>query len=396
MGYSVYVYPWNWPLRQPDEKVDELLRAGLRSINIATSYHAGKFIHPRGPHRVYFPEDGVVYFRPRLNYGRVRPVPGGMLDRGDVLARLAARADLGVNAWTVLLHNTRLGLLHPDITVRNAFGNSYVYSLCPAHPEVRRYALTLCRDLAGHYPVEALLLETPGYLAYNHGYHHEFAQIRPDPGLEAWLGFCFCEHCIAGADRAGIDGKSLRRYVKQAIDHCLDGDLPHPETPPQRPENGVFENAEMSAFAGWRCAVVTSLVEEIRAEVPSSVKVRVISTTQTSHAGSFLEGHDLPALHDATEGLELPLYQASAAAAIAEANWVIGRTGKTDCLGAILRPGWPDMRSREQLADTVAGIRALGIRDLAFYHYDMLPSVNVQWLRQVLQSQPGEGAGDGS
>ncbi len=66
MNYSVYAYPWNLCLNDYRQKLDEISALGLQGINLAVSYHAGKFIHPRSTqHRVYFPEDGVVYFRPR-------------------------------------------------------------------------------------------------------------------------------------------------------------------------------------------------------------------------------------------------------------------------------------------------------------------------------------------
>ena len=388
MSYSIYAYPWNFSVEKPDERANDILSLGLQGINLAVSYHAGKFIHPRSHHRVYFPEDGVIYFEPRSSYARVKPLTSKLLERRDVLALLTERKGLVLNAWTVLFHNTRLGMLYPDITVKNAFGDSYVYSLCPAHPDVRRYALTLCQDLAGHYSIGTLLLETPGYMAYSHGYHHEFAQIQPDSQLDAWLGLCFCDHCMAGAGNAGIDSKSLRRCVQQAIDAYLHGDdLSHAKTVTGWLESDVIENDELKTFLQWRCDIVTSLVREIRAEIHSSVKVKVISTTQNSHTASVLEGHDLPALHKAADGLELPLYQSSMETTKSEGKYVIRELGEVDRLGAILRPGWPDMQCQGQVMDTVASVQALGIQDIAFYNYDMLPSANLCWLKQAINQQ---------
>lgn len=357
---------------------------GLQGISLAVSYHAGKFIQPsNNRQRVYFPEDGVVYFRPRLDYGRIKPVVSKQLEQIDILALLTERQDLRVNAWTVLLHNTRLGLLYPDATVRNAFGDEYVYSLCPAHPDVRRYALTLCSDLVRHYSVDALLLETPGYLAYSHGFHHEFAQVPPHPRLEALLGLCFCDHCVTGVGKAGIDGASLRRKVAALIDNCLgDNALSDAATQVDWLENLISEDSELSAFLQWRCTVVTSLVEQIRAD-NHEAKIKVITTTQKTHATSILEGHDLAALHKAAHALELPLYQPSLAAAKAEAAYIINMLGGIDRLGIILRPGWPDIKNREQFAKTLAAVREFGIRDIGFYNYDLLPRANLRWLSQI-------------
>ena len=55
----------------------ELGARGINTITLASSYHAGKFIRPRGrAGKVYFPEDGVVYFRHDAKaYGEIRPQP---------------------------------------------------------------------------------------------------------------------------------------------------------------------------------------------------------------------------------------------------------------------------------------------------------------------------------
>ena len=387
MSCSVYAYPWNFCPDDFRHKLDEIQALGLQGINLAVSYHAGKFIHPRSTgHRVYFPEDGVVYFRPRAAYGRIKPATSRLLEKEDVLKCLTKTGGLLLNAWMVLLHNTRLGMQYPEAAVRNAFRDGYVYSLCPAHPEVRDYAVTLCRDLAEHYPVSNLLLETPGYLAYSHGYHHEFAQVPPDTWLEAWLALCFCEYCLAGAGKAGIDGSGLQRMAATAIDDYLgSAELSHHKTALTWLEDDVNANAELKAFMQWRCNVVTSLVSEISAEVRHGVKVKVITTTQPSHRTAVLEGHDLPALHNAADGLELPLYQPSVTVAKAEAEYVIHKVSGVERLGAILRPGWPDMHSEEQVMETLACVEELGFRDISFYNYDMLRPINLQWLGNALK-----------
>lgn len=390
MSCSVYAYPWNLSLGNYRHKLDDILSLGLQGINLAVSYHAGKFIHPRSTrHRVYFPEDGVVYFRPRATYGRIKPIASSLLKQGDVLECLCTTDGLLLNAWTVLLHNSRLGLQYPDTTVKNAFGNGYVYNLCPAHPDVRHYAITLCRDLAAHYRVDNMLLETPGYLAYSHGYHHEFAQVPPDSWLEAWLALCFCERCLAGAGKAGIDATGLQRLAATAIDEYLgSAALFHNKTALDWLENDVNANAELDAFLRWRCSIVTDLVREIRAEVRAEVKVKVITTTQASHAVSVLEGHDLTALCNTADGLELPLYQQSVATTKAEAEYVIQQSDGVKRLSAILRPGWPDMRNEEQLVETLDCVQKLGFRDIGFYNYDMLRPLNLQWLENALKHKP--------
>ena len=385
MNSSIYAYPWNFSADNYLQKTEEILALGMQGINLAASYHAGKFIHPSSHHRVYFPEDGVVYFRPRARYGKIKPVLSNLLEREDILALLTKRHELRVNAWMVLLHNTRFGMLYPHTTVENAFGNRYVYSLCPAHPEARHYALTLCHDLAEHYPVRTLLLETPGYLAYSHGFHHEFAQLQPDSWLEAWLGLCFCDHCMTGAKQAGIDSAALRRQGRAAVDEHLNGKrLPSGRTALNWLENDAGRNDDLRAFLQWRCDVVTSLVEDIRSRVRAEVQVKIITTTQKSHTTSVLEGHELTKLCRVADGLETPLYQPSADAVENEGKYIIRQTGGTERVSPVLRPGWPDMQNREQVRDTLARVQALGFCNIDFYNYDLLPPINLQWLKKAL------------
>jgi hypothetical protein len=379
MTAAVYAYPWNF--HDLDADVARIRALGAGEISLAASYHAGKFLQPGDPKaRVYFPEDGTVYFRPRKAYGVVKPQVSALTAGGDILAELCGRDDIAVNAWTVLLHNTRLGTLHPELTVRNAFGDAYPYSLCPSQPEVRAYAMTLCADLAGNYRLKSLLLETPGFLTYGHGFHHEFAQVAPNAWLDAMLGLCFCKPCREGAKRAGIDADGLAKRICMAVDTWLDDGLD------QSLEGWNASDPDLAAFHRFRCQVVTSLVADIRAAVDPAVKVKVIATCQRPHATAYLEGHDLAALDAVSDGLELPLYQASPEAVVADGRYVLDLVPALRT-SVILRPGYPDMSRESDLTEALAGLRGLGLVDFAFYNFGMLRPMNLEWLRNALTGQ---------
>lgn len=389
MAHSIYAYPWTLSSAALDSRVTELSDIGLDGISLACSYHAGKFIQPRfSNQRVVFPEDGTVYFNPRLDYAKLTPIVSRATEADDVLQTLTARNDIRVNAWTVLFHNTRLGLQHPEATVKNAFGDRYPYSLCPVNPDVQDYGRTLCQDIAQHYDVAQLLLETPGFLTYNHGYHHEFAQLPPNPWLQAWLGLCFCEHCVNGASQAGIDVAGLQQLAITRINQFLAS----PSAPSEDMcqlwiQADLVQWPELSAFLRWRCLQVTTLIEQIVESIATDTKVRVIATTQKPHATAFWEGTDVAALCGVADGVELPLYQPNVDAMASDADDVIRRVGSVDKLSAIVRPGWPDMHCETQLAASVEQLTAFGFSDIAFYHADMLPASNLGWLQRVLSGQ---------
>ena len=194
---------------------------GIRDVTLATAYHAGKFIRPRaksGPRDL--PEDGVTYFEPDMaRYGEIRPLAHSQASTKAVVGELINDGRVRVH-WTVLLHNTRIGQAYPHYTVKNACGDSYVYSLCPMQDAVFDYAVHLCSDLASQYAFSSLVLETPGWLPYGHGYHHEFAQVATNPWLDNLLAPVFAmlanRRLVA---RIQID--ALQDRVKQSIDHYL-------------------------------------------------------------------------------------------------------------------------------------------------------------------------------
>ncbi len=380
MATAVYAYPWNF--HDLDANVARIRALGADEVTLAASYHAGKFIHPGDPRaRVYFPEDGTVYFQPRRGYGLLSPQVAAVTQARDVLAELCERDDIGVNAWTVLNHNTRLGMAHPELAARNAFGDVYPYSLCPSQPEVRQYGVTLCADIAEGYGVRRLLLETPGWLTYGHGFHHEFAQVPSNPWLDAMLGLCLCDRCRAGAKAAGIDAEGLAARIRHAVDVFLDGDAPAPSL-----DAWSAADPDLAAFHAFRCEVVTSLVADIRAEVNPAVAVKVISTCQRPHATAWLEGHDLAALDAASDGLELPLYQPDAAAVLADARYVLDRVPAART-SVILRPGHPDLTTETDLVAALDGLKAHGVTDFAFYNLGMLRPADLRRLQHVLTRQ---------
>lgn len=379
MPRSIGFYAYPWSLHEPRRDLETMQALGLTHITVATSYHAGKFIQPRDrAARVYFPEDGTVYFAARPErYGALRPRIAALTQERDVLHALCEADVMPVRAWTVLNHNSRLGWEHPEASVANAWGDRYPYSLCPANPDVRAYDIALCADLAAAYPIESLLLESPGWLVYNHGYHHEFAQHPGNANLDALMGLCFCDHCIGGAAASGVDAEALRRSVRAAADDALNT---------MRGE-ARLDPATTDALAGyhrWRATVVATLCAEIRAAVRAQVQVRIISTCQRPHATCYLEGVDLAALDRVTDGLELPIYQPSTDDALADLADVVSRVGSAKRLSVILRPGYPDMTGEQQLRDTVARVVAAGIEDVSFYNFGMLPAEQIGWVERAL------------
>ena len=370
---SVYAYPWDIV---PDfERV--ITEQGLSSVTLGLSYHAGKFIRTRsGQSRVYFPDDGVVYFDPTPGtYGKIKPIPHPDSSIRGVVTQFSERSELALSAWVVLFHNTRLGMLYPDETVRNAWGDAYPYSLCPANPNVADYAFKLVGDIANRVRLSSIVLETPGFLPYAHGFHHEFAQVQSNRWLESLLGLCFCESCLKESQRdTGIDSRNLQLHVRNLVDHYLESPAEiSAEMAAAWVAADIIGHSELSAFIRWRMDLVTKLIRQIRTELATGVALAVIPTIQRPTASTWIEGSDLRRLAEAADYLEVPLYEPSASAAIADAWDTLRRSGgDSSKIRAILRPGYPDLAAGEQFQTAIEGIAKLGIRDFAFYNWGLL------------------------
>lgn len=388
MSYkAIYSYAWDLAEAGIGTAVEAFLGLGLDTVTLAGSYHAGKFLRPHGKAgKVYFPEDGTAYFQTDASrYGAIKPLPNGLLARQDVLRDLTGDGRMAVNVWLVLLHNTALGMAHPESVVRNAFGDPYFYNLCPSAPEARSYARGLARDVTASYPVAGVSMEAPGFTPYAHGYHHEFALMRSNAWLENLLGLCFCEHCVARAEAEGVDAKRLKAQVAADISAYLASDI---DFPPDMAEAfwraDIVADGDLRRYLDFRNRVVTSLVAEIRAEVRPDANVAVIPSVARPTGGAWYEGSDLSALGEAAGIIEACFYEPSPMRVKADLFDIRRRLGTGVTLRGILRPSFPDLATRNDFLEAVELLRAGGVDELAFYNYGHLRQANLAWIGTAL------------
>ncbi len=389
MSYrAIYTYAWDLAEEGVANSVAQFKSLGLDTVTYAGSYHAGKFLRPHGKNgKVYFPEDGTTYFKTDAkHYGAIKPRANAMMQNRDVLRELVGTKDIQTNVWLVLLHNTLLGTARPDATVANAFGDRYVYSMCPSHPDARAYAIGLARDVTESYAVSGLSLESPGFAPYAHGFHHEFALQRPNRWLDSQLGLCFCGYCLAGAGKAGINASALKARVAADIDAYLSSDIDFaPDMAEAFWHADTRSDGELKAFLDWRCSVATSLVAEIRNAVRKDASVAVIPSVARPTAGAWYEGSDLNALAGAAGILEACFYESSAARVKADLFDIKRRLRGTGKLRGILRPAYPDLESKAELLAAVTALRDGGVNDIAFYNWGHIRQANLNWIADAMK-----------
>jgi hypothetical protein len=390
MSYkAIYTYAWDLAEEGVSKAVAQFEALGLDTVTIAGSYHAGKFLRPHGrAGKVYFPEDGTVYFKANpARYGAIKPVANSLLSSQDVLRELTSQERIKTNVWLVLLHNTLLGSAHPDSAVSNAFGDRYVYNLCPSAPDARAYAIGLAQDVTETYPVSGLSMETPGFLPYAHGFHHEFALNRPNRWLDSQLGLCFCPHCLKGAKAAGINAARLKTQVAEDVSAYLASDLDYPADMAEAFwAADTRTDGDLKAYLDWRCTVVTSLVRDIRGAVRKEVDVAVIPSVARPTGGAWYEGSDLAALADATGIIEACFYEPGATRVKADLFDIRRRLRGKGHLRGIVRPAFPDLETKGEFLAAMQALGAGGVSEVAFYNWGHLRSANIGWIADGLRA----------
>lgn len=201
------------------------LDSGAGGVAIAAAYHSVRAATPLHPkHRVVEAPSAAFYLPIRSaawQSSRLRPKPA--LDwAGDHAFEKAAdqvrSVGLDAEAWVVLTHSSALGSEHPEVCVRNAFGDTYRYALCPSHPDVRTYAAILVAETVELSGVTTLMVEACGPLGIEHLGSHEKTAGADWAAVDAQLlSLCFCTACRRALAERDVDPELLRRRVKVAI-----------------------------------------------------------------------------------------------------------------------------------------------------------------------------------
>ena len=387
--HSIWAYPWDLQDIGLDRALSQLTDLGLNMVSLATSYHAGRFVQPGNPRRhVYFPEDGTVYYRPDpalWSDREIVPKPAEIVaSEGDMLAALIQRRDAGgpgVSCWTVCLHNTRLGMAHPGHVMRTAHGDPHFYALCPSSPAARAYVVGLVAEISQRYRPDRIELESPDFMGFAHGFHHEkdgLGLLAEDNFL---LGLCFCSHCMARARADNVDAGAARRCVIDLLDAAFARELPVPQFPDfAAAGTGAFARwPALQEYLQWRSTPVTHLIAEARAATHPDTRLLLIDAE-----GSWASGVDLPAVVAHLDGILHCAYatgQDRIAPLMAQTRALLGPQ-KTLIAGFQLFH--PEVADASDLRRRTAATKG-PVDGLNFYNLGLVPTARLQWIGQCLR-----------
>ncbi|AXB43784.1 hypothetical protein [Amycolatopsis albispora] len=226
MRVTGYAYPWD-VLDAPGftERAEEL---GVDEVAVAVSYHSTRAATPWSPSRSSVVARHAAFYRPirESAWGRLRPAEpdwAGAEDSAGDAVRALGKAGIPAAAWVVFTHNSLLGTKHPEVAVRNCFGEVYPWALCPAREEVREYAAKVAAESVRGLEFRSVILEACGPLGVVHQHQHEKTDGVWSPAAARVLSICCCAACAAQWD--GDTGEIQAALAAEARRLIASGDL---------------------------------------------------------------------------------------------------------------------------------------------------------------------------
>jgi len=389
---TFWSYAWDLLDVGLEKALDEITeRAGVGGVSLAASYHAGHFFQPRSPLRkAYWPEDGTIYFEPhpgRFDGLKLKPKVASIVkERGDVLRQLIEAREkrgISVNAWTVCLHNMRLGSAHPECCVANAYGDIRYYNLSPANPDARAYVVAMIQAMAEAYPLDSIELESPNFMEFVHGFHHEKDGVGLHPEDDFLLSLDFSEAAMARAKKDGVDAEAARTTCRRLIAEKCDQAFFTPRWPDLTEAGpGVFARdfPELHAYVVWRFDVVTSLIREVRAAVPERTQVYLLDID-----GGWRFGVDLDAIAQECDGVVYCRYHKKAPELGPLVASTVRRLPENAHFSTGLQLFTPNLDGPDDLAARVKAAADAGTRGFNFYNYGLVPAARLDWAKRALE-----------
>ncbi|WP_410640868.1 hypothetical protein [Amycolatopsis sp. lyj-346] len=264
MKVTGYAYPWDV---LEDEFAARARALGVDEVAVALSYHSARAATPWSPSRTAVVARHAAFYRPVRpdGWGALRPsTPDWMApeDAGGDAVRLLNEAGIPAAAWIVLTHNSQLGYEHPDVVVRNCFGEAYPWALCPSQPAVREYAAKVTAEAVAGLELASVILEACGPLGAVHQHQHEKTDGVWAPAVARLLSICCCDACASSWQ---VDADAVRAQLVEEVRRLIatgDLGLTADDLPPELTQ--LLLRVRQRATDELRAAVLATLPPGIR------------------------------------------------------------------------------------------------------------------------------------
>ncbi|WP_034269288.1 hypothetical protein [Actinospica robiniae] len=375
-GLGVNLYPWD--VAGDPQCPDRIAGLGADRVTLAAAYHTVRALSPRHPQRkVVTAGHSALYYRPdpaHWSGSLLQPAEASWAAGAFTEAAPRLReAGLKVYAWTILTHNQRLGTLHPEHSVVNAFGDPYPWALCLNSPEVRGYCALLAAEVAAQPDIDGIELESCGWYGYDHLHAHDkTGGVAFDQGTKFLLNLCFCAACEAWYTSAGLDG--LRESVRGALEPVFRGDAASAALDARTMDTVGY--MRIQAAARFQVEVV-SAARQVRPDVPILLHTSPDPLAVGANPGSVPDGsfgavlqcggaRSQDALTQLRAYADAMAKSATAQPLAATVNIVAGMGSDRDGLGA-----W------------VAELRSAGAEELRLYHAGLASAADLEAVRAL-------------
>lgn len=389
---AVWAYPWTLKAEGLEKACEEIFNLGINEITVSSHYHSVQSLQPRFPKALFQRFHGGCHFSPdpaRFDGCPIAPQTVTVEGFEDPLAEITDVAHdhgLSVNAWTVCLHNSRLGAANPDYRIESAFGDSHDHSLCPSHPAVRDYFARVAEAVVDR-SVDEIQLESIGVPNAFHGHGIEFGhdkrQVLTESVETVLFSQCFCDGCRRAAESHPLKFDRAKERVKSILEALL----ADPTTKMPSLRKLVEEESELRALFDFRASIVESLVEEI-ADAAGTTPLNYYIAESPGGAdpnGVWPAGVRLARLDAFLDRATAMCYVSDPTVA---RDRVRSLQDMVDCsvdAGLSLDPSIVETAIElsalvDTLADTVDG-------RLSFYHHGLLTDRQLQWIESVVRSR---------
>ncbi|MGY5054194.1 hypothetical protein ACWDFR_08970 [Streptomyces sp. 900105755] len=290
---SAFVYPWD--VNGDPAAPERIAALGVDQVTLASAYHSTRALTPRHPrHRIVTAEHAAVYYPAdgdRWAGRELRPHPAGDWAPGDAHGEAADAlrgAGLEVHTWVVLAHNSRLGAVHPDTSVVNAYGDRYPWAPCIAQPATRAYLADLAAEAAVRPGAAGTELESLGWYGLQHLHAHDkTAGVGLGDAGQYLMALCFCPACRTGYGEQGLDADELAAAVREALEPLWRGTGDDTGWPTVEK---LLGEPVAAATRAWRDGQARTLQETavtaVRAAAPEGFQVLLHADPVTYHCGA--------------------------------------------------------------------------------------------------------------
>jgi hypothetical protein len=389
---NAFTLPYTF-FREPAAKViSELKESGLSGVNLALNYHASRdFLLRQGPQLEYL-ADGFHYYKvDKSNYEANALIPAefDQLPSNQLLENVlaeAAKQEFEVNAWAVYMHNSAIGMNHPEATVTNVFGNKFLSELCPINKSVQAYAIGLTKDLSRR-GVKSIMAESLHFHGARHGEHHERFFMELSPVTEFLFSLCFCSDCKSNFSG---DANSLASKIKDKLQIVFDDKDPWLGNELTKVFLAELLGDQILQYLSAREDAVAGLYERVVATAHASGvefkyedQAPLLDIKSTNSLDKSWEiGIDNNKIAKIVDCYEPLVYRANPSDVGALAKSYKERISTS--ISAILRPTFPDCTEADNLIKKVEVLKQLQITEIDFYLLDTFRPRDLNWIKKAI------------